>query len=508
MNEKASIYLMLRLVLFASLLVLSERPLLSNDNINRTLSREQATEDLSIYFELIDKQHGNPYQFISRSAFLNALNTTIDNLPEQIEFKAFEVTLSKLNNLIRCGHTIINLDANLIKSASEANHFFPLPIALIKEQVYVDFEDSAIPHGAQLIAINGQEVGEVINELLPLTVTDGFSQAKPLRELETKFGYYFFLKYGAYNSFEVTYLTPKGTQTKTTISGVAGNQMLANNYYRPVYKTNERYYHFTHLDAIDSLQTLVLTLNTFQANPDWFAERLSALYDQESKKFEFDNLVIDLRNNEGGDRRLLTLLYQFVAGEHLVDPSNTSIRSNQIQFEDYLLGINGAVGSKEAIEKAKTYLNQHFTYANEQGFESAEQNWYDTFDAGINWQGQTFNGQVYVLTSGKTFSAAADLARILAELDNVILVGEETGGAHIGRTANMLLNYDLPNTHTMVQIPVIYEEFVNANKQNEGRGTFPDFHITQTYPDLLAKKDSAFEFTLDLIQQKQLQGAN
>ena len=60
----------------------------------------------------------------------------------------------------------------------------------------------------------------------------------------------------------------------------------------------------------------------------------------------------------------------------------------------------------------------------------------------------------------------------------------------------------------MVQIPVIYEEFVKAQGQNDGRGTFPDFHITQTYTDLLAKKDSAFEFTLDLIEQKRLQGAN
>ena len=113
-----------------------------------------------------------------------------------------------------------------------------------------------------------------------------------------------------------------------------------------------------------------------------------------------------------------------------------------------------------------------------------------------------------MLTSGKTFSAAADLARILSEMSNVTLVGEETGGAHIGRTANMLLNYNLPNTRTMLQVPVIYEEFLNVSNTTEGRGTFPDYLVNQTYSDLLNKKDTAFEFTLQLIAQNDQLGSH
>jgi hypothetical protein len=65
----------------------------------------------------------------------------------------------------------------------------------------------------------------------------------------------------------------------------------------------------------------------------------------------------------------------------------------------------------------------------------------------------------------------------------------------------MLLNYSLPNTQTMLQVPVIYEEFINVSNNSEGRGTFPDHLVTQSYSDLLNKKDSAFEFTLQLISQ-------
>lgn len=484
-------------------------PLLSNDNINRLLAKEEATADLSLYFKLIDEQHGNPYQYISRSAFLDAIDQTIAQLPEQIDYKTFELELAKLNNLIRCGHTTVNLDTKTFKALSDQQNFFPLPVSIIEGKVYVDFDQSSIPHASELISINSSPIHEILPELKQLTVTDGFSETKPIRELESRFGYYYFLKAGPLQNFEVQYLSPEGEMASTTIEGVAGNQMIVNNYYRPLYQSHERYYHFTHLDAIDSLQTLVLTLNTFQANPDWFYQRISSRYNEESKMFDFDHLVLDLRNNEGGDRRILNFLYEFFTGSQLVDPSNTFTRTLEISNQEYLTSVNGSTSSQQVIGQAKSYLSKHFGTEDQGLFRGAEQNWHETFDTGINWDGLKFEGQLYVLTSGKTFSAAADFARILGQLDNVTLIGEETGGAHVGRTANMLLNYSLPNSNSMVQIPVIYEEFVNAdNIENAGRGTFPDYFVTQSFADLMAKRDAQFDFTLNLIQEHLQQGSN
>lgn len=225
--------------------------------------------------------------------------------------------------------------------------------------------------------------------------------------------------------------------------------------------------------------------------------------------FDFDHLVLDLRNNEGGDRRILNFLYEFFTGSQLVDPSNTYTRTLEISNQEYLTSVNGSTSSPQVIGQAKSYLSKHFGTEDNGLFRGAEQNWHETFDTGISWDGLKFEGQLYVLTSGKTFSAAADFARILGQLDNVTLIGEETGGAHVGRTANMLLNYSLPNSNSMIQIPVIYEEFVNAdNIENTGRGTFPDYFITQSYADLMAQRDAQFDFALNLIQEHLQQGSN
>ncbi len=505
--KKSLISILNRIVLIGIFALISTFSSFAND-YDRTITRQEATSDLEVYFQIIDKQHGNPYQYISREAFQQLINEKVELLPEVITFKEFDVMLAELNNKLRCGHTVVSMDVNLIKEATSLSQFFPLPVRVIENNVYVDFEQGNIPHGSELISINGANVAQMLPELLTLTVTDGYSNTKPLREVESKFGYYYFLKYGASSSFDVSFKNPNGQQESIKIDGVAGNTMLANNYFRPVNLSHKRYNQFTHLDAIDSLGTLVLTLNTFQANPDWFYKKVSSRYNENDKEFDFENLVIDLRNNEGGDRRLLSILYQFLTGERLNDPSMTYTRANGIQMKEHLLAINGSTKSDLVVESAETYLRKYFNQEKEDRFEAPLLNWYDEFDSGINWEGEKFEGNIYVMISGKTFSAAADFARILGQMENVVLLGEETGGAHVGRAANMLANYSLPNTSTVLQVPVIYEEFVNVTEDNAGHGTYPDFLVELTYEDLMAKRDAVFTYALNLITQNNSYGSN
>ncbi len=480
----------------------------NNGLLDKGISREEATADLNFYFKVIDEQHGNPYLYISREEFQQLIADKIEALPEQVSYQTISNTLIELNQKIRCGHTSVTFSANSFRAISDTPNFFPYPVSIIDGELFIDFEDGDLPYGARLTGINGIDAATVLKELSLLPVTDGFIETKVLRDIEKKFGHYFLMRYGASEQFKVSYEMQDGVAKEATVAGTTATQMLTNNYYRPVYKTHERYIHFTHLAAVDSLSTLVMTLNTFNAKPEWFLERMMSRYDEEAQKFNFDNLVIDIRNNEGGDRRLLNILYQLVSGKTLSDPSVNSTRTLDIDV-DQLRAVNGSI-SEDAAVKAEDYLIERFVNAKDGKFATDQIDWYaGDFKLDMDLSQLKFEGQVYVLTSGKTYSAAADLARILGNLDNVKLIGEETGGAHIARTANMLLNYELPNTSMKVQVPVIYEEFVNTNKDNGvGRGTFPDFLVTQTYEDMMNRKDTAFEFALNLIEQNTSLGSN
>ena len=472
------------------------------NNFDQVLTKAQATQDLNFYFKLIDEQHGNPYAYISRTEFKNLVDGLVQSLPEDLTYKQFSNLVIELNQKLRCGHTAVSIDTQILKDATERSNFFPYPISIIDNEIYIDMEGQALAHGSKVLSINGISSEDMIKELTALTVTDGFIETKKLREVEQKFGYYFFLKYGAHPSFTVNYSANDSEKT-AKVQGIPGNQMMANNYMRPVTLSHERYYHFTHVDAIDSLQTLVLTLNTFQASPEWFFKKIYDQYNTASKGAGFNNLVLDLRNNEGGDRRLLNFLYKMIAGTDLVDPSKTSTRSLKITNEKQLLGINGAVNSTQVIANAEQYLEKHFVSNTDGEFVNASQNWHEEFELGFDLKDLKFEGEVFVLTSGKTFSAAADFARILGQLDNVTLIGEETGGANNGRTANMLLNYSMPNSALQVQVPVISETFENTGENSKtGRGVFPDFYVKKSYSDLINKRDAVFNFALDLIAEK------
>lgn len=473
----------------------------NNGLFDKGISKEAAAADLNLYFKLIDEQHGNPYLYISREDFKQLIAEKIETLPAQVSYQTISSALVELNQKIRCGHTSVTFSSSSFRSISDTPNFFPYPVAIIEGELFIDFEDGTLPHGAKLTAINGIDATTILNELSLLPVTDGFIETKVLRDIEKKFGHYFLMKYGANEQFEVAYEMQDGINANATIAGGTAAEMLSNNYYRPVYKTHERYIHFTHLEAVDSLSTLVMTLNTFNAQPEWFLNRLMSRYDEEAQKFNFDNLVIDIRNNEGGDRRLLNILYQLVSGQTLSDPSVNSTRTLNIGVNQ-LKAVNGSI-SEDAAVKAEDYLSERFVNTKDGTFTTDQIDWYaGDFKLDLDLSQLKFEGQVYVLTSGQTYSAAADLARILGNLDNVTLIGEETGGGHTARTANMLLNYELPNTNMKVQVPVVYEEFVNTVKENgHGRGTFPDFFVTQTYEDMMNRKDSAFEFALGLIEQ-------
>ena len=504
MFSRSTISQLTRSIFTALLMLCLSFTVVANNGIeDKGLSKEEAAADLNFYFKLIDKQHGNPYLYISRDDFQNLIQQKIEALPAQVSAQELTALLIELNQQIRCGHTSVTFDKMQFRAEENRSEFFPYPVAIIDEALYIDFEDGVLPHASKIESINGIPAAQVLSELSMMPVTDGFIETKVKRSIEKRFGHYFFLKYGFYSTFQVVVEDTNGEQLEATVEGVPAAQMLTNNYYRPVYKTNERYIHFTHLDAIDSLHTLVLTLNTFNAHPEWFYKRIMSHYDEESEKFNFDNLVIDLRINEGGDRRLLNILYQLVAGKSLSDPSINAARSLQIEG-DQLFAINGAVG-EEAIHNAENYLSERFINTSEGGFEMPQHDWYpEEFKLDLDLSKLKFEGQVYVLTSGNTFSAAADLARILSMLDNVTLIGEETGGAHESRTANMILNYKLPNTSMQVQVPVIYEKFVNTNANNgKGRGTFPDHLVSQTREDLINRIDAAYALALDLIKQGQ-----
>ena len=84
-----------------------------------------------------------------------------------------------------------------------------------------------------------------------------------------------------------------------------------------------------------------------------------------------------------------------------------------------------------------------------------------------------YTGDVYLLTSSRTFSAAEGYADILKNLNRAVVVGEKTrGGAHIGRSILLTGDFLMWLPHGRVVNPV-------TNSNWEGTGIQPDVPIRE-----------------------------
>jgi C-terminal processing protease CtpA/Prc len=90
-----------------------------------------------------------------------------------------------------------------------------------------------------------------------------------------------------------------------------------------------------------------------------------------------------------------------------------------------------------------------------------------------------FNGDIYLVTGGNSFSATTLFVKSLQGQKNVKVIGEETGGGAYGNSAWMIPDVTLPNTKVRFRLPK-FRLVMDKNLVKEGRGIIPDIQVAPT----------------------------
>ena len=112
-----------------------------------------------------------------------------------------------------------------------------------------------------------------------------------------------------------------------------------------------------------------------------------------------------------------------------------------------------------------------------------------------------FSGNLYIITSGLTFSASTLFVSKVYKQPNVTVVGEETGGGARGNSAIYTPMVTLPNTGTRLRLPVfriVSDIHIPAN----GRGILPAVEVKPDSRSIQLGKDKKMEKVLELIKRK------
>ena len=113
-----------------------------------------------------------------------------------------------------------------------------------------------------------------------------------------------------------------------------------------------------------------------------------------------------------------------------------------------------------------------------------------------------YDGNVYILIGGNSFSATTLFAGALKGQKNVTLVGEETGGGYYGNTAWIIPDVTLPNTGLRFRLPR-FRMVVNKDRIKNGRGIMPDVWALPTTEAIREGIDFKAMKVKELISQQE-----
>jgi C-terminal processing protease CtpA/Prc len=247
----------------------------------------------------------------------------------------------------------------------------------------------------------------------------------------------------------------------------------------------------SHREKVEEIRSLeydsafaLMTVNSFSKG------HLSSFFRRsfrELRKNKTRNLVVDLRTNGGGDINKSVLLTKFLRNTSFKVADTAFSKSKNLKpFTKHIsTGFFNNLGLIFVTHKKKDG-NYHFGYWERHTFMPKRKN--------------HFNGKVYVLTNGLTFSAASLFCNAVKGQPNIKLAGEETGGGWYGNSGIMIPDITLPNTKLKVRLP-FFRLVQYQHIATKGTGVIPDIFIGPNPKDLLDRVDTKLKVVKEIIEK-------
>lgn len=466
-----------------------------NYSPNKKYSKQQLQQDYTLLRNILEKKHPSLYWYTPKDSmdfYFNAGYKAIQDSMTELQF-GWKI-IAPLTSVIHCGHTSFNMSKGW-------NHFiknkvipsFPLYLKTWKDTMMVvgnlNLKNRLIKNGSFISSINGINNREMINYMFHFLVEDGYSQNINYIRLSADFPYYHRNIFGLYKSYQVDYTDSSGNSKSSVIPYFdPGADTLQEK--KILKKRNEvKYTRQEKLARIRSLQFdssfALMTVNGFSKG---HLKRFFRSSFRKLRKNQTKNLVIDLRINGGGDIINSVFLTKFLRNTSFKVADTVVAISNKLSpYSRYISkSFFNNIGLFFVTHKGKDG-KYHFGYWEHHTFKPKRKN--------------HFNGNVYVLTNGLTFSASSIFCNSVKGQDNIKLVGEETGGGWYGNSGIMIPDITLPNTKLRVRLP-FFRLVQYKHVPVKGTGVLPDVYVGPNWRDILYGVDTKIEKVKDMIRQK------
>lgn len=468
-------------------------------------SPEQLQKDYAIFRGTLEESHPGIYWYTPKEKMDEYFAWGEAKLKDSMNEEEFKKTLNYVIAKINCGHTVVRSSRNFSRFQDTTRlKIFPLSMKLWYDKTPLEDDtiaiaanlnrrDSILKRGVVVKEINQQPVSTLIDTLFKYISSDGYNFTHKYQSLSNRgsFGQAHAALFGLKENYYIDYIDSTGEKKSVRIRPYdprmdTANRAAITRFSRlPKEERKKQLIQSTRNLRLDSANRVAfLDISSFARGL-----KLKRFFRQSFKKIHrarAENLVVDVRGNGGGSVTNSTILSKFIAVKKfkLADSLYTYTRNSRYKryIDNYFFNRLFML----VMTKKKTDGKFHFGYFERHYFRPRKKN--------------HFNGRVYILTGGNSFSATTLFMQAVKDQQNVFVVGEETGGGAYGNSAWLIPDATLPVTGIRFRLP-LFRLVINKNIPKDGRGVIPEIEVKPTVDAIRLGNDYKMDKVMELIKR-------
>lgn len=410
----------------------------------RRLSLREARADFEQVAEIVTNRH--PQLFTDREELASVITAQRALLHEGMSELELLRVLAPVSHATLCGHTRLMLSEKTEAAVNGAAPLLPLDVRVIDGRLYAIAKraPSELPAGAEILSINGRTTAEILERLRACLPAEGRNQTMSDRLCAFSFPALLHTFVDASAAFRIDFATLADPEPHSiNIAGVEQPKFSKPVVAQPA-PVEPNHFRFEADHAVLTVQSLNFYDEAGRQKFRSFVTRFFA--DARSRKVR--DLIIDLRNNGGGDPYCASELFR-----HLINRPAPYFAPDSPFYEDLKVPLEPAANR--------------------------------------------FDGRVFFLINGGCFSSTGHLCALLKFHRCGVFIGEETAGSYActdASTTTVLKHSKLRFRHSQRAFAAAVSGLPFA------RGTMPDIPVVPGLEDCLQQRDPAMLRALECVR--------
>ena len=459
-------------------------------------SVEVLKQDLKHLYEGLQSAHYDLYVNTPKAEFDAAYQETLQQLNGPMSKSQVEVLFQKLAARSHIAHTRIDLPSQAFAAFRESGGLsFPIYIKIKQGKVYITENYSGIDDitvGDELLKLNGEPIDAVLNRLRLYLSAD--TEVMGNGFLEFSLPHLMWLEFGALDSYKLSVKT-KSRVRQFTVPGKTREDITK------IAETQPKGLQLGWERQAKMLPNKLAYLRpgpffNFEGEADQVWDRASfvTFIDQAFSDFleadaQAQALLIDLRDNPGGDNSFSDVMISWFADEPFRFASRFSIKVSKETTESNRVRLDQKKNAEDTSDISSQYAKAFA--ARKPG---------DVFDFDIPRaeprQGKRFEKPVFALINRHSYSNTVFVAAILQDYGLATILGEET--RDLATSYGAMEHFTLPSTGIRVGYPKAF--IVRPSGDQTIRGVVPDVLIET--PIIENQKDAVLQQAIEALHQR------